>query len=229
MSRLPFSPSEAKAARLRAGMTPSQVVASMAQLGMHRPPEAVHAWESGGVAPTETELFALADALWCPVPVLMGRPPGTLYEHRLARQFTAERLAERAGVDPYTYARAETGHDWSGTDHQTLLLADALGLRPEELLEVIDRAGEFSDLLQQAVEGRWKAYVAPLADLARTDERRVAHALRTLHREYSGFNERYMGHLVARSGDARLKEIAVERAHWLAELPERFGYLTGRG
>ncbi|MFG2292087.1 helix-turn-helix domain-containing protein [Streptomyces sp. NPDC048603] len=229
MSRPPFSPAEARAARLRVGMTPEQVVASMAQLGMDRPPEAVHAWESGTVAPSETELFALADALWCPVQALMARVPSTLREHRLARQFTAERLAQRIGMDPYAYARAEAEHRWSGTDRQTLLLADALGLRVDDLLDVVDQAAELVTLLHEAVEGRWKTYVAPLADLARADQRAVAQALRTLHREYALFNERYMGHLVARSGDVRLKEIAVDRARWLRDLPERFRLMVTHG
>ncbi|MEV7614289.1 helix-turn-helix transcriptional regulator [Streptomyces sp. NPDC089799] len=229
MSRPPFSPTEARAARLRVGMSPDQVVAAMAQLGMDRPPEAVHAWESGTVAPSEIELFALADALWCPVQALMARVPSTLREHRLARQFTADRLAQRIGMDPYDYARAEAEHRWFGNDRQTLMLADALGMRVDDLLGLVERGAELVSLLHEAVEGRWKSYVAPLAELARADDRAVAQALRTLHREYSLFNERYMGHLVARSGDVRLKEIAVERARWLRDLPERFRLMAAHG
>ncbi|MFH7595664.1 helix-turn-helix transcriptional regulator [Streptomyces racemochromogenes] len=229
MSTPPFSPAEARAARQRLGMTPAQVVAAMAQLGVDRPPEAVHAWEAGAVPPSEPELLALADALWCPVAVLMAVRPAALREHRLARGFTAERLALRIGMDPHAYARAEAEHRWPGTDRQTLLLADALGLPTEELLDVLDRDGELVGLLRQAVEGRWKAHVAQLAHLAQADERRVARALRALHREYTRFDERYMGHLVARNDDARLREIAADRAAWLRALPERFRSLTGAG
>ncbi|MFF4330546.1 transcriptional regulator [Streptomyces sp. NPDC001591] len=225
----PFSPAEARAARLRLGMTPGQVAAAMAQLGVDRPPEAVHAWEAGTVPPSEPELLALADALWCPVAVLMGVRPGTLREHRLARGFTAERLALRIGMDPYAYARAEAEHRWPGTDHHTVLLADALGLATEDLVELLDRDGELVGLLRQAVEGRWKTHVAQLAHLAQADERRVARALRALHREYTRFDERYMGHLVARNDDARLREIAADRAAWLRALPDRFRSLTGTG
>ncbi|MEU8437938.1 helix-turn-helix transcriptional regulator [Streptomyces sp. NPDC029216] len=229
MSTPPFSPAEARAARLRLGMTPAQVVAAMSQLGVDRPPEAVHAWEAGAVPPSEPELLALADALWCPVPVLMAVRPGTLREHRLARGFTTERLALRIGMDPYAYARAEAEHHWPGTDRQTLLLADALGLRSEDLLDLLDRGTELVGVLRQAVEGRWKAHVPALADLAQADERRVAGALRTLHREYTRFDERYMGHLVARNDDARLQEIAADRAAWLRALPARFRTLIGHG
>ncbi|MFF8606569.1 transcriptional regulator [Streptomyces sp. NPDC015346] len=227
MSHPPFSPAQARAARLRIGLPPEQVVAAMAQLGLHRPVEALMSWESGAVAPSELELFALASALWCPVPVLMDLRPRSLREHRLARQFTAERLAQRIGMDVRDYVRAEKEHRWSGTDRQTLLLADALGLEPEDLRAVIGRAGELDELLRRAVEGRWKQYVAPLAQMVGARERTVGQALRTLHQEYARFNERYMGHLVARSDHARLKEIATERAEWLHGLSDRFLDLTG--
>ncbi|UQX03702.1 helix-turn-helix transcriptional regulator [Streptomyces sp. RerS4] len=222
----PFSPAEAKAARLRIGLSHGHVCAHLAQLGLHRPPETILAWESGAARPTEAELFALADALWCPTPILMAVRPRTLREHRLARQFTAERLARRIGMPVEAYARAETDHHWTGTDHQTLLLADALGLAPAEVPAVAGLAGELVGLLRQAVEGRWKQYAAPLAQLARLDEGRVAGALRTLHQEYAAFNERYLGHLVARTGDERLREIATDRAAWLRTLPDRFRHLT---
>ncbi|MFC8272064.1 hypothetical protein ACFUJR_05850 [Streptomyces sp. NPDC057271] len=55
----------------------------------------------------------------------------------------------------------------------------------------------------------------------------MAQALRTLHQEYAHFNERYMGHLVARSDDVRLKEIVTERAGWLHALSDRFLHLVG--
>ncbi|MFF5973142.1 helix-turn-helix transcriptional regulator [Streptomyces sp. NPDC012769] len=227
MSHPPFSPVQARAARLRIGLTPEQAVAAMAQLGLYRPVQALLAWESGAMPPSETELFALADALWCPVPVLMDLTPRSLREHRLARQFTAERLARRIGMDPHDYARVESDHRWRGTDRQTLLLADALGMESEELLGVIGRAGELDGLLRQAVEGRWKQHTGSLALLVGAPERAVARALRTLHQEYARFNERYMGHLVARSDQARLKEIAAERTGWLNALPDRFLHLIG--
>ncbi|MEU6879658.1 transcriptional regulator [Streptomyces sp. NPDC046712] len=227
MSHPPFSPAQARAARIGIGLTPEQVVSAMAQLGVHRPVEIVMCWESGAVAPSEAELFALASALWCPVPTLMARQPRSLREHRLARQFSAERLALRIGMDVHEYARAENEHRWNGTDRQTLVLADALGLEPGELLRVIGGAGELDGLLRQAVEGRWKQHTAPLARLVDAPERSVAQALRTLAQEYASFNERYMGHLVARNENARLKEIATERAAWLHALSDRFLHLVG--
>ncbi|MFI8105281.1 transcriptional regulator [Streptomyces sp. NPDC086023] len=225
----PFSPAEARAARARIGLTVHQVAAHMAQLGLDRGYGAVLAWESGAAAPTEPELFALADALWCPVAVLMARRPVTLREHRLARQFTPDRLALRIGMAPEAYALAEREHRWSGDDRQTLLLADALGMGPEEVRALVARTSELDRLLRQAVEGRWKQYVDPLARLAEADRAGVGRALRTLHQEYARFNERYLGHLVARSGDERLREVAADRAAWLRALPDRFRHLAAGG
>ncbi|MFF9912443.1 helix-turn-helix transcriptional regulator [Streptomyces sp. NPDC013457] len=227
MSQPPFSPDRARAARLRIGLAPEQVVAAMAQLGVHRSVTAVLAWETGAMTPSEAELFALADALWCPTPELMARHPRSLREHRLARQFSAERLARRIGMDADAYARAERDHRWSGTDRQTLGLADALGLAPDELLRVMRRAGDLDELLRHAVEGRWKQHTASLARLVAAPERTVAQVLRALHQEYARFNERYMGHLVARNDTARLRELATERADWLHDLPDRFLHLVG--
>ncbi|MER7951332.1 helix-turn-helix transcriptional regulator [Streptomyces sp. NPDC096079] len=227
MSHPPFSPARAQAARLRIGLTPEQVAAAMGQLGLHRSPTAVLSWEQGTLAPSEPELFALAGALWCPVPELMALRPRSLREHRLARQFTADRLAERIGMDPLAYARAERDHQWTGTNRQTLLLAEALGLAPDLLLRVIRRAGDLDTLLRRAVEGRWKQHTAPLALLVDVPERTVARALRALHQEHGRFDAAYMGHVVARSDDARLREIALERAAWLDDLTPRFLALVG--
>ncbi|WP_030206796.1 helix-turn-helix transcriptional regulator [Streptomyces sp. NRRL S-87] len=225
----PFSAEQARAARARVGLTLHQVTFHMAQLGIGREPDTVRDWESGAATPTEPELFALADALWCPVAVLMARNPRTLREYRLARQFTAPRLARRIGMDPDAYARAEGDHQWPGTDRQTLLLADALGLTPDELRTVLDRTADLTALLRQAVEGRWKQYAPALARLSGTAPDRTARALRTLHQEYARFNERYLGHLVARSDDARLREVAQARAAWLRALPDRFHHLASGG
>ncbi|MFJ7069655.1 helix-turn-helix domain-containing protein [Streptomyces sp. NPDC101115] len=229
MPHPPFSPAHARAARLRIGLTPEQVAAAMSQLGLHRTATAVLSWEQGTLAPSEPELFALSGALWCPVPELMALQPRSLREHRLARQFTADRLAERIGMDAPAYARAEQDHHWTGTSRQTLLLAEALGLEPDRLLRVIRRAGDLDALLRQAVEGRWKQHTAALARLVDAPERTVARALRTLHQEHGRFNEAYMGHVVARSDEARLREIATERAAWLYDLTRRFLALVGHG
>ena len=227
VSTPPFSPFEARAARLRMGMTPEQVATDMAKVGVHLGPELVEAWEQGTQVPTERQLFALADVLWCPTTVLMAIRPRTLRDHRLARQLTSERLAHRIGMELHTYATAEAEHRWNGDEHQTRALAEALGMPPEDLRQIIGQVEGLVHLLAQAVEGRWKSHVVPLADLADVDEQRVQYALRVLRQEYTQITERYMGHVVAGSAEARLREIAGERARWLRRLPEHFWQLVG--
>ncbi|MFD0142438.1 MULTISPECIES: hypothetical protein [unclassified Streptomyces] len=77
------------------------------------------------------------------------------------------------------------------------------------------------------MEGRWKQHTTSLARLVAAPEPRVAQVLRALHQEYARFNERYMGHLVARNDNARLRELATERAEWLHGLSDRFLDLVG--
>lgn len=209
-------------------MTPEQVAAAIAGLGIHLNPGMVQAWESGEKVPSELQLFALADALWCPTPVLMAIRPRTLREHRLTRQLTRERLAHRIGIEPHVYAKAETEHRWNGDKQQTRALAAALGMPPDDLLEVLGQGGRLIEMLKQALDGHWKSHVTSIADYAKVEERQAQFALRVLHQEYKQFAERYLGHVLARSEQARLREIAAERAHWLRRLPEYFWELVSR-
>lgn len=227
MSTLPFSPVEARAARLRMGMTREQVAAEMARLGVHLRPHRVKAWEQGTRVPSETELFALADVLWCPTPVLMSVRPGTHHDRRPARRPTRERLAHRIGMELHAYAGADAERPWNGDERRTQALARALAMTPEHLRETIGRIAELIRLLAQAVEERWKNQVMPLAELAELDERRMEHVLRLLRQEYTQTTELYMGHVMAGSPEARLREIADARVQWLGSLPEHFWQLVG--
>ncbi|MEV6654381.1 hypothetical protein [Streptomyces sp. NPDC051219] len=58
-----------------------------------------------------------------------------------------------------------------------------------------------------------------MAEIVPVNETRVGDALHTMHAEFAEFSERYMGHLVARNDDARLKEVAAERAGEAGEVP----------
>ena len=227
MYRPPFSPTEAIEARDRMGLTHYQVAQSMATCGVPVHPDLVHAWESGSHFPGETELFALADVLWCPVTALMGIEPQTLRELRLSRQLSAERLALRIGMDLDAYEYAEDNETWDGDYRQTKALAESLGLTLRQLVVVIGQSDELNTLLRSAVEGRWKAYVGPIAQIVTVNETRVSDVLRTMHSELSDFSERYMGHVVARNDDARLREIAAERSAFLRDLVDHFWELVG--
>lgn len=227
MYRPPFSPPQAAAARIRMGLTPLQVAQSMAACGVPVHPDLVEAWEQGSHDPTEGQLFALADALWCEPTLLMDLVPTTLREHRLARRLSPERLADRIGMDPDTYRADEELDRWTGDYRQTKALAAALGMSLRQLVCAVQDVGWLVEQLRAAIEGRWKPCVAPIARMTTVSEGRVADALRVMHGEYAGFSERYMGHLVARNDDVRLKEIAAERKAYLRDLVDHFWELIG--
>ncbi|MEW1656054.1 MULTISPECIES: transcriptional regulator [unclassified Streptomyces] len=199
----------------------------MAACGAPVPPEVIEAWEYGSMAPTEPQLFALADVLWCPPAVLMGVQPRTLVEHRLARQMSVERLAQLVGMAPEAYWAAESANEWHGDYRQTKALVEALGLSLRGLIGVMGRVEELAGHLRSAIEGRWKSQVAPISEITTLNRSRVSDALRAMHAEFADFSERYMGHVVARSADARLKEIAAERSAYLRRLVDHFWELIG--
>ncbi|MBT2480134.1 transcriptional regulator [Streptomyces sp. ISL-94] len=227
MYSTPFSPTEARSARARMGLTAAQVAHSMAACGTPVHPELVTAWEAGSHVPSDQQLFSLANVLWCDTTTLMGVEPRTLAEHRLARQLTVERLAYRIGMDPGAYHAAEVAQRWHGDSRQTRALVEALGLSLRKLIGIMGRVDELAELLRAAVDGRWKAYVEPVAEIVVVDATSVGDALQTMHAEFAAFAERYMGHLVARNDDARLKEVAAERAAYLRRLVDHFWELIG--
>ncbi|MFJ3723683.1 transcriptional regulator [Streptomyces sp. NPDC090045] len=227
MHSTPFSPTEARSARARMGLSPTQVAHFMATCGTPVHPQLVLAWEQGFEVPTDRQLFALADVLWCDATALMGIEPRTLAEHRLASRLTVERLAYRIGMDPTEYREAEAAQHWRGDAWQTRALVDALGLSLRKLIGIMGRVDELTELLRAAVTGRWRTQVEAVAEIVVVDATSVGDALRTMHQEFSRFSERYMGHLVARNDDARLKEIAAERAAYLRRLVDHFWELIG--
>lgn len=227
MYSTPFSPAQARSARARMGLTAAQVAHSMAACGTPVHPDLVVAWEQGSHAPSDRQLFALADVLWCDATTLMGVEPRTLAEHRLAGRLTVERLAYRIGMDPSEYRAAEAARRWDGDAWQTRALVEALGLSLRKLIGIMGREDELAEHLRSAVDGRWKAHVEPVAEIVVVDATSVGDALQTMHAEFSEFSERYMGHLVARNADARLKEVAAERAAYLRRLVDHFWELIG--
>ncbi|MCX5192443.1 helix-turn-helix transcriptional regulator [Streptomyces sp. NBC_00249] len=209
------------------GLSPQQVADSMAACGTPVHPQWVIAWEQGTHTPSDRHLFALADVLWCDAVTLMGTEPRTLLEFRLARRLGVERLAHRLGMDPDEYRAAEEEGYWPGDPRQTRVLVEALGLSLRKLVAVMGRVEELEEHLRAAVAGRWKVHVDPVVEMAALDPTSVGDALRAMHAEFSAFSERYMGHLVARNDDARLKETARERAAYLRRLVDHFWELIG--
>ncbi|WP_323183502.1 transcriptional regulator [Streptomyces sp. NBC_00091] len=203
------------------------MAAAMAACGSPVHPDLVTAWEQGSHRPCDQHLFALADVLWCDAATLMGTVPRTLTEFRLARRLGVERLAYRLGMDPSEYRAAEAAGQWHGDARQTRVLVEALGLSLRALTAITGRGEELEEHLRSAVAGRWKAHVDPVVEIVSVDPTSVGDALQTMHAELSAFSERYMGHLVARNDDARLKEIAAERSAYLRRLVDHFWELVG--
>ncbi|MFJ3951980.1 transcriptional regulator [Streptomyces sp. Je 1-4] len=227
MYSTPFSPAEARSARARVGLSTAQVAQAMTACGTPVRPELVEAWEYGSQLPTEPQLFVLADVLWCPPTALMGVEPRTLAEHRMARQMSVERLSQLIGMDPALYWAAESAQQWSGDYRQTKALVEALGLSLRKLIGVMGRDEELAGHLRAAIDGRWKTHVGPVTKITTLSKTRVGDALRTMHAEFAEFSERYMGHVVARNDDSRLKEVAAERSAYLRRLVDHFWELIG--
>ncbi|MFI6766269.1 transcriptional regulator [Streptomyces sp. NPDC050355] len=227
MYSTPFSPAEARSARARVGLSTAQVAQAMTACGAPVRPELIEAWEYGSQIPTEPQLFVLADVLWCPPTALMGVEPRTLAEHRMARQLSVERLAQLIGMDPARYWAAESAQQWSGDYRQTKALVEALGLSLRKLIGVMGRDDELAGHIRAAIDGRWKAHVGPVTEITTLNKTRVSDALRAMHAEFAEFSERYMGHVVARNDDSRLKEVAAERSAYLRRLADHFWELIG--
>ncbi|MFI6017655.1 XRE family transcriptional regulator [Streptomyces sp. NPDC051287] len=142
MNRPPFSPAAAQSARQGLGMSPQQMVEQLKAVGVRVDISQVHAWEFGENSPTEQELFALADVLWCRTADLMGiDEPRTLTEHRLARQFTTAKLAGSISMDVAQYERAEERNVWTGDAQQTAALLRLLNLTPLQLTKATEQSG----------------------------------------------------------------------------------------
>ncbi|MFB7468586.1 XRE family transcriptional regulator [Streptomyces sp. NPDC056224] len=104
-------------------------------------PDLVIAWESDAYRPTEQQLFALADVLWCNTNELMGiEKPRTLGQHRLARRFSVTVLAQSIGMDASEYVRAEERNRWAGSRRQTLHLLRALNISLHQLADATSQS-----------------------------------------------------------------------------------------
>ncbi|MFF7634483.1 transcriptional regulator [Kitasatospora sp. NPDC008050] len=182
---VPFSPRAARAHRESLGLTPEQVVGAMSAHGVRLLATHLTAWESGELRPSEREFIALARALWCPAAELMGRPPASLRDFRVARELTAEQTAARIGMGPDGYATAELTGRWAGSPEQSAALAEALGLTLRDLVLRVCGAGEELDQrLHQCVQGRWQAQLPAVAALVPVPRPSLAAVLAALPGEY---------------------------------------------
>ncbi|MFI9271769.1 transcriptional regulator [Kitasatospora sp. NPDC052896] len=181
---VPFSRQAARAHRAGLGLTPEQVAEAMAAHGVRLLPAHVLGWESGEIRPGETELIALARALWCPVAQLMGVRPTSLRDFRLARELSRDQAAARIGVGARTYADAELTGRWTGDADETRALAETLGLTLRDLVRITGAEEELEQCLRQCVAGRWQPQLKPVARLVPAPREALAGVLAALQAEH---------------------------------------------
>ncbi|MFB7664707.1 helix-turn-helix domain-containing protein [Kitasatospora sp. NPDC056138] len=181
---VPFSPTAARSHRTGLGLTPEQVAEGMAAHGIRLLPAHVTGWESGGIRPSEEEFIALARVLWCPPVQLMGAPPGTLRDFRLARELGREQAARRIGMPLPAYERAESTGRWTGDEEQSRALAHVLGLGLRTLLAVTHREDDLDRRLRQCVDGRWQGQLKAIGRLLPVAPDILSSALSDLQNEY---------------------------------------------
>lgn len=227
----PAPPFDARAARrLRAalGMAPEHVAYGMrASFGMpYVSPDLVISWEHGDVAPTSSELLALAGVLWCAPGDLVGAPR-TLREHRVARGLAPEDVAHAVGLGLSAYVRMEEAGEWSGTDRQSAVLAEVLELSLPDFVALTGREARLAELLRGAVTTRWQGYVRQVAKVVPLHRRVIEDALAELHASYQG-------ELVPRPVAGGFRGVAATASgdagrEFLARVVEVFWETVGRG
>ncbi|GAA2742521.1 helix-turn-helix transcriptional regulator [Kitasatospora cinereorecta] len=181
---VPFSPTAARAHRAGLGLTPEQVAEGMAAHGVRLLPSHVLGWESGGIRPSEEEFIALSRALWCPPVQLMGAPPATLRDFRVARELNQEQAARRIGIGLAVYQKAETTGKWTGDEEQTYALAHVLGLTLRALVHVTNRQADLDLRLKQVIDGRWQAQLKAIGRIVPAEPQALEAALTELQNEY---------------------------------------------
>lgn len=215
-----FDAAAARRLRQALGMTPAHVAHGMwAAYGLRVAPETVTAWERGGALPGESQLPALAGALWCSPGDLLGTPQ-TLRQHRMAVGMAASDLALLIGMDPMTYERMEQHGRWDGDDRQAAALARALRLPPDVALELTGRSARLAGLLRSAVTTRWQPYLPRIAELVPIDHARLEDTLRDLHRTYHSTTAGSLHWGAAGSG--RHDDATVASGDFLADILTRF-------
>ncbi|UIX35381.1 helix-turn-helix domain-containing protein [Streptomyces sp. GQFP] len=183
----PFDAHAARRLRMALGMGPEHVAYGMrVSYGLpYITPDHVIAWEQGTMAPGSNELTALAGVLWCAPYELIGRPR-TLREHRAARHFAAEDVAQAVGLELLDYIRMEESGEWRGTERQSAILAEVLELSLADFLTLTGLDGKLAGLLRSAVTTRWQAYVRPVNKMVPLNRRFLEGVLQELHRYYQG-------------------------------------------
>ncbi|MFE3645749.1 transcriptional regulator [Streptomyces sp. NPDC059169] len=201
---------------------------AMAACGVRVLGQWVEMWEQGRSVPTEAQLVALADALWCDLSVLIGRSPSTLRELRLNRRLSQEQLSSRIGMALNTYAIQEVQQRWEGSKRQTWALVTILQLSACELVVATGRGPELRERLLSAVQVRLQPQVAPLAELTEIPHHRVNQALHRMADELAALSPAQMvGFVQARVDKVKENEMLRARDRYVEGIVDRFWTLVG--
>ncbi|MBW1595860.1 helix-turn-helix transcriptional regulator [Streptomyces sp. JJ38] len=184
-ARPPFDAAKARRLRESLGMTPAHVSYGMwAAFGLRITPETIAAWELQEETPNETELAALAGALWCSPADLLGKPR-TLHEYRLVKGVALSDVALQIGMPTAQYAEVERTGTWTGNEQQAATLAAILGLSVRTHIELIGKDRKLREHLRSAAGSRWQAYVRPVHKLLPSlDRPTVERVLERLNDEF---------------------------------------------
>ncbi|WP_436772373.1 helix-turn-helix domain-containing protein [Yinghuangia sp. YIM S09857] len=182
--RPPFAPEAARRARIGLHLTHDQVAYGLAAFRVNTTADAVAAWESGRSVPTEAELLALAEILWCAPVDLMGSA-GALREHRIGRRLSVAELCARLGLPESRYLPMERANEWRGDERTTAALVRELGLSLRDLVGVAGASDAIDDLLHETLQGRPKSQLTTMTRLLGLRRSRVASALAGMHEEFA--------------------------------------------
>ncbi|MFE9046093.1 helix-turn-helix domain-containing protein [Streptomyces sp. NPDC007818] len=180
----PFDSARAAAIRRQLGLTTGQVAwAVAAYCGSPVHPDLLRAWEAGTVTPENSQVKALAAALWCSPADLVGEA-STLAQCRTVAGLTVNETAAALGITRGQWERAERRNHWRGTAAQTQALLRTLCPPPPCFVAACGRTEQLRVLLREAVTTWWPPYVGPLARIVPLDPALLHHALELLHRAY---------------------------------------------
>ncbi|MFE2322799.1 helix-turn-helix domain-containing protein [Streptomyces sp. NPDC059385] len=180
----PFEPARARAARELLGMTVDQAAhAITAYRGRPFPPALLEAWEAGTAAPADSEVRALAAALWCSPVDLVGEP-ATLAQCRTVAGLSISRTASALGMTRVRWEDAERRNRWRGTAAQTDALLRVLVPPPACFVAACGTSRQLRTLLREAVNGWWPNHVTAVARILPVEAAVVREALERLHLAY---------------------------------------------
>lgn len=180
----PFAPVRAADVRATLGLTLDQVAAAVtAYRGEPTHPSVVHAWEAGLTAPDDTQVRALAAALWCS-PVDLVAEATTLGQCRTVAGLSPGETATALGVTQARWESAERRNRWQGNPAQTSALLRTLRPPPACFVAACGTTGRLRILLREAVTGWWPNYTSPISRIVPFAPSVVGPVLERLHLAY---------------------------------------------